>query len=640
MQQISFLKNKSLLRRLSAQLDLWFGRLYEWRLNPFASSGTLTTVLLGILIITGLYLLLFYRLGAPYESVVNIQAQVWVGRWVRAVHRYATDLAMIFILFHLFRMFAQGKTWGPRVLAWVSGLVMLGMYCLSAFTGFILVWDRFGLKMAKSWANLVDVLPILPNPLSRAFSGDVTIGTSFFFMNLFLHVAIPLGLAAALWIHTSKLANPKWLPSRKIFLSIFGVLIMVSVFVPAKLDSAANLLEVKGTMIEDYWFSWWIDLQAKIGNGGVLVLFALFWLIGLLAPLWWRPKKENLPPISVHDEEKCEGCQQCYKDCPYEAISMVPRSKGVGSEFVAVVNSMDCTSCGICSGSCSQFAIGPPGRTGREQLLSLKELSKEYLTTPVLYCSNSAEKVSHNSNEILMPFDCLGNMHPGVITLLLNTHKNIILSPCAPDCCEMRMGNQIEWERIFQNREPGLPSRVELNRIIWKQHKPKSGLKSWVLTTVTTAASLFLVAVVSNFPKGTVGEFSYLRLSWRFPIQKIEKCRDLSEAELNARPVHMRVKKECAANVIPYRVHVVVDGLEVLSHKVISPGMRSDRPMLMNSEIPVAPGVHELRVTFTPESDLEVGQLPQVELKSQASFDLGQARLVTLSADQRSLELK
>ncbi|HEY9506651.1 MAG TPA: hypothetical protein VIQ27_11805, partial [Gemmatimonadales bacterium] len=67
-------------RRVLASLDAALNRLYGWRYNPLYQSGALTVALLLLLIATGLYLLLFYRIGSPYESVGRITDQVWLGR--------------------------------------------------------------------------------------------------------------------------------------------------------------------------------------------------------------------------------------------------------------------------------------------------------------------------------------------------------------------------------------------------------------------------------------------------------------------------------------------------------------------------------------------------------------------------------
>src|SRR5688572_10481636 len=58
--------------RWLSRLDAFANRVYTSRYNPLYHSGAITIVLLLVLLITGLYLLLFYRLGAPYVSVARI----------------------------------------------------------------------------------------------------------------------------------------------------------------------------------------------------------------------------------------------------------------------------------------------------------------------------------------------------------------------------------------------------------------------------------------------------------------------------------------------------------------------------------------------------------------------------------------
>ena len=57
-------------------LDRAFNRLYGWRYNPLYQSGTIAVLMFVILLITGTYLLLFYRIGSPWASVEVITDQV------------------------------------------------------------------------------------------------------------------------------------------------------------------------------------------------------------------------------------------------------------------------------------------------------------------------------------------------------------------------------------------------------------------------------------------------------------------------------------------------------------------------------------------------------------------------------------
>ena len=82
-------------RRLLAAADALANRLYGSSRNPLYQSGTIAVLLLLVLIVSGLWLIFFYRVGAPWASVRRITENPWLGNWVRAVHRYASDAALV-----------------------------------------------------------------------------------------------------------------------------------------------------------------------------------------------------------------------------------------------------------------------------------------------------------------------------------------------------------------------------------------------------------------------------------------------------------------------------------------------------------------------------------------------------------------
>ena len=65
----------AVLRRPLALADRWLNRLYGWKYNPIYHSGAVVVACFVVLSITGLYLLLFYRIGSPYASVERIAPQ-------------------------------------------------------------------------------------------------------------------------------------------------------------------------------------------------------------------------------------------------------------------------------------------------------------------------------------------------------------------------------------------------------------------------------------------------------------------------------------------------------------------------------------------------------------------------------------
>jgi hypothetical protein len=285
-------------------------------MNPLYQSGAVVVVLLVVILVTGVYLLLFYRLSAPYASVADLQEQVWLGRWIRAMHRYAADAGVVAIGIHALRMLAERRSWGPRALAWISGLVLTAVFVISGWTGYVMVWDAHGELLAREGARLLDMVPVFSSPLSRTFMGEGPLPSAFFFLNLFAHVALPVGLLLVLWIHVSRVARPVLKPPRALTWSLLVALAVISVAMPAPLAPAADALSMPERVPIDVLYSFWLPFAARTAAGITLALFGTIGLVAVAVPWWSRPRRESRPALSSVNERLCTGCEQCYEDCP------------------------------------------------------------------------------------------------------------------------------------------------------------------------------------------------------------------------------------------------------------------------------------------------------------------------------------
>ncbi|MEJ2152760.1 MAG: cytochrome b N-terminal domain-containing protein [Gemmatimonadota bacterium] len=269
-----------------SRLDAAMNRLYGWRYNPLYQSGAIAVVLLAVITVTGLYLVIFYRIGTPFESVERITSQVWVGRWIRGLHRYASDGAIVAVLVHAARMFAQGRSWGPRTLAWVSGVTLLGLLFICGWTGYVMVWDQQGQALAVEGARLLDALPIFAEPISRTFVGEAPVPSAFFFLNLFLHIVLPVGLGAALWLHVSRLARPTIVPPRKLMYGVTALLFALAVVWPVASGPRAELLELPGRVPVDWFYVFWFPLTRGLPPVVALVALVTVAIPVVFVPLW------------------------------------------------------------------------------------------------------------------------------------------------------------------------------------------------------------------------------------------------------------------------------------------------------------------------------------------------------------------
>ncbi len=458
------------LRRVFGAADRALNRLYGWRHNPLYQSGTLVVVLWLVLLVTGLWLLLFYRIGEPWGSVARLTADLWTGNWVRGLHRYASDAAVVATLVHALRMLVQHRSWGPRTLAWVSGVVLLVLVLVCGWTGFVMVWDGFGLALAEEGARILEAVPLLSEPIRRAFTGERPVPDAFFFLNLFLHVALPLGLGLVLWLHVSRLARPVLLPPRPLLWGTVGVLTAVAVVWPLAMAPEANPF-IRPERIEVSWFyGFWLPLTRPLPPGIVWGVVLLTGTVLLLVPRLTRPRAG--PPPSVVNEPLCTGCSQCALDCPYEAITMLARTDG-RAEFVARVNPDYCVSCGICTASCAPMGVGPDGRDGRQQLVQIREFIAAPGRAPgevvVVACGQTAlgiEPAVRAAGAAWLPIDCVGNLHTSSVEFLVRSGAGGVLILSCPDRdCWNREGPRWLEERLYHGREAELKERVDRRRI-------------------------------------------------------------------------------------------------------------------------------------------------------------------------------
>ncbi len=466
---------REISRRALAAGDALANRLATSRLNPLYQSGTLVVASFLVMLATGLYLLLFYRIGAPYASIERIEEQIFAGRWIRALHRYAADLAVVAGALHALRMFVQGRSWGARSLAWISGLVLFFLVFVCGWTGYVMLWDAQAQALAIEGARLLDALPIFSEPIARTFAGDGAMPSAFFFLNLFLHIAIPIGMALGLWVHVSRLARPVLLPARGLLWGSVGLLFAASLLFPAPLGPPARLDALLGRVDLDAFYSFWLPLSRALRPAEAWLAFAVGTVVLVGAPLWTRPRHSELPPPSVGDEHLCTGCDQCTFDCPYEAIAMVPRpvSRGPDPERFARVDPGLCVSCGICSASCAPMAVGPPGRTGRDELAGLRALLSERPLGPgevaVVACRCAAGRLAdepHLDGAPLLAFSCAGNVHSSVIELLLRAGApGVLVWSCPPRDCWFREGPHWLEQRLHHGREAELRESIDRRRL-------------------------------------------------------------------------------------------------------------------------------------------------------------------------------
>jgi quinol-cytochrome oxidoreductase complex cytochrome b subunit len=135
--------------------------------------GAIPLTLFGILVATGL-LLTFYYVPSPekaYESVDQITNEVYLGWFVRGLHKTSVDLMILFLLFHVIRVFLTRAYRTPGELKWVSGSIVLFVTLAMGFTGYSLVFDNVSYWGMTVVTNMIGTLPMIGTPLLYLLRG-------------------------------------------------------------------------------------------------------------------------------------------------------------------------------------------------------------------------------------------------------------------------------------------------------------------------------------------------------------------------------------------------------------------------------------------------------------------------------------
>jgi quinol-cytochrome oxidoreductase complex cytochrome b subunit len=105
--------------------------------------------------VTGVFLAMYYTpqvTGGAYESIRNINDNVFLGQLVHGMHKWGASVMIILIFLHMGRVFFYGAYKYPRELTWVIGVVLLILTLVMGFTGYLLPFDQ-----RSYWATIVGV---------------------------------------------------------------------------------------------------------------------------------------------------------------------------------------------------------------------------------------------------------------------------------------------------------------------------------------------------------------------------------------------------------------------------------------------------------------------------------------------------
>jgi menaquinol-cytochrome c reductase cytochrome b subunit len=102
--------------------------------------------------ITGVFLAMYYDPSPTraYESTRFITNDVFLGEFVRGMHKWGATVMVILIFLHMARTFFFGAYKYPRELNWIFGVALVILTFVMALTGYLLPFDQ-----RSYWATIV-----------------------------------------------------------------------------------------------------------------------------------------------------------------------------------------------------------------------------------------------------------------------------------------------------------------------------------------------------------------------------------------------------------------------------------------------------------------------------------------------------
>ena len=178
--------------------------------NYFWSFGAIATVMLLLMIATGLMLAMQYtpHVDMAFSSVQRIMRDVNYGWLLRIIHMNGASMFFLAVYIHLYRGMYYGSYKKPRELLWIFGVLIFLLMMATAFTGYVLPWGQMSYWAATVITNLFSAIPLVGEDVVQFLWGGFSVDNPTLNRFFVLHFLLPFVIVGVVVLHIAALHVP------------------------------------------------------------------------------------------------------------------------------------------------------------------------------------------------------------------------------------------------------------------------------------------------------------------------------------------------------------------------------------------------------------------------------------------------
>ena len=181
-------------------------------INFLWAMGVVLVVLFTILVVSGLFLLMYYKPDTKlaFDSVnYTIMQEVEFGWLWRHLHAVSASVCFLVIYIHMFVAIYYGSYKRGREMIWITGMVLFVLFSAEAFSGYMLPWGQMSYWAAAVITNLFGEVPFIGPDLVVWIRGNFIVADATLTRFFMLHVVLlPVVIMLVIAVHFYSLRIP------------------------------------------------------------------------------------------------------------------------------------------------------------------------------------------------------------------------------------------------------------------------------------------------------------------------------------------------------------------------------------------------------------------------------------------------